>query len=83
MGGVRLIQVPAERPVGQRLGGERAQRDRQRARRQGRHEALEREGPPERGAVALVEGGVAAQRVVAALLPRDDRRDLVGEVVWA
>src|SRR4029079_17411119 len=33
-------------------------------------------GPPECGTVALVEGGVAPQRVVAALLAREDGRDL-------
>src|SRR3954447_16135337 len=76
VGGVCLVQVPAERAVDERLGAERAQAERQRSRRERRHEALEREGAAEGGAVALVERGVPAQGLVAVLLVGDDLRDL-------
>src|SRR3954447_24717543 len=76
VGGVRLVQVPAERAVDERLGRERAQPPGEDARRRGGHETLQRQRAAEGGAVALVEGGVAAQGLVALLLARDDLRDL-------
>src|SRR4051794_869469 len=76
VGGVRLVQVPAERAVDERLGRERAQPQGQDTRRQGGHETLQRQRAAEGGAVAVVEGGVAAQGLVALLLARDDLRDL-------
>src|SRR3954452_15620673 len=76
VGGVRLVQVPAEGAVHERLGGERAQSEAERARRQRGGQALERERAPEGRAVVLVEVGVAAQGGVAILLARDHPGDL-------
>src|SRR4051794_36873591 len=73
---MRLVQVPAERAVDERLRPERAQRDRQRPRRKRRDEPLQRERTAERRAVALVERRVALQGVVAVTSAREDLRDL-------
>src|SRR3954464_14901522 len=73
---MRLVQVPAERAVDERLRPERAQRDRQRPRRKRRDEPLQRERTAERRAVALVERRVALQGVVAVASAREDLRDL-------
>ena len=65
-----LVQVPGEHPVDDRLGPKGAQQDRQQARRQGGHEALEPQRAPEGLFMAGTEGRVAIQRLVPALPPR-------------
>src|SRR3954451_20301737 len=73
---MRLVQVPAERAVDDRLRPERAQRDRQRPWRKRRGERWQGERAAERRAVALVERRVAVQRLVAVAGAREDLRDL-------
>src|SRR5437867_11143456 len=65
-----LVQVPAEGAVDEPAAArsERAEEDREQARRQRRDNALEAEGERERARMAVVEGGIRRQRLLAILL---------------
>src|SRR2546425_12465607 len=74
--GVRLVQVPIEGAVDDRLAAHRAQHDGERTRRQRGDQALEPQRAVERAGVARAERPVALQGALAAALARQDSAQL-------
>src|SRR4051794_35662322 len=72
----RLREVPAEHAIDDRLGLQRAQGQRQHARRQRRDEPLQAQRAAEGARVARAERRVALERLIAGLLAGVDGADL-------